>query len=398
VYSISGLSLPSLNPEINMYEKINGEINSSSVHVVDLRSDTISKPTPEMREAMANAVVGDDVFGEDPTVAELERRAAELLGKEDAAFVATGTMANLIAIMVHCPQRGSEIISGDNGHTFRFEQGGPAQIAGVQTSLIKNNEDGTFSLDELRDRIRKNPDFHEPYTSLVIIENTHNMCGGKVLPLDWIEKVKNISKDYNIPVHMDGARIMNAAVYLKVPVARVARDVDTVCFCLSKGLGAPIGSILAGSKALVDKAKRTRKVLGGGWRQAGIIAAAGLVALDTMIGRLQEDHDHIMQIARAIDSLKSDIFKVDLPAVHTNILMMYIDRSRVAVKEVIYRFAKVFKTDIVKVSVRASSLRPDCIRFVTYWQITDEDVRDTIDRITFVIKEFENQLKAGIKS
>ncbi|CAH1383075.1 hypothetical protein MTP99_007114 [Tenebrio molitor] len=381
-----------------MYEKINGEINSSSVHVVDLRSDTISKPTPEMREAMANAVVGDDVFGEDPTVAELERRAAELLGKEDAAFVATGTMANLIAIMVHCPQRGSEIISGDNGHTFRFEQGGPAQIAGVQTSLIKNNEDGTFSLDELRDRIRKNPDFHEPYTSLVIIENTHNMCGGKVLPLDWIEKVKNISKDYNIPVHMDGARIMNAAVYLKVPVARVARDVDTVCFCLSKGLGAPIGSILAGSKAFVDKAKRTRKVLGGGWRQAGIIAAAGLVALDTMIGRLQEDHDHIMQIARAIDSLKSDIFKVDLPAVHTNILMMYIDRSRVAVKEVIYRFAKVFKTDIVKVSVRASSLRPDCIRFVTYWQITDEDVRDTIDRITFVIKEFENQLKAGIKS
>jgi threonine aldolase len=176
--------------------------------------------------------------------------------------------------------------------------GGPAQIAGVQTSLIKNNEDGTFSLDELRDRIRKNPDFHEPYTSLVIIENTHNMCGGKVLPLDWIEKVKNISKDYNIPVHMDGARIMNAAVYLKVPVARVARDVDTVCFCLSKGLGAPIGSILAGSKAFVDKAKRTRKVLGGGWRQAGIIAAAGLVALDTMIGRLQEDHDHIMQIAR----------------------------------------------------------------------------------------------------
>jgi threonine aldolase len=382
----------------DMYEKINGEINSSSVHVVDLRSDTISKPTPEMREAMAKAIVGDDVFGEDPTVAELERRAAELLGKEDAAFVATGTMANLIAIMVHCPQRGSEIISGDNGHTFRFEQGGPAQIAGVQTSLIKNNEDGTFSLDELRDRIRKNPDFHEPYTSLVIIENTHNMCGGKVLPLDWIEKVKNISKDYNIPVHMDGARIMNAAVYLKVPVARVARDVDTVCFCLSKGLGAPIGSILAGSKAFVDKAKRTRKVLGGGWRQAGIIAAAGLVALDTMIGRLQEDHDHIMQIARAIDSLKSDIFKVDLPAVHTNILMMYIDRSRVAVKEVIYRFAKVFKTDIVKVSVRASSLRPDCIRFVTYWQITDEDVRDTIDRITFVIKEFENQLKAGIKS
>ncbi|XP_063915816.1 uncharacterized protein LOC135131892 isoform X2 [Zophobas morio] len=378
----------------DMYEKINGEINSSAVHVVDLRSDTISKPTPEMREAMANAVVGDDVFGEDPTVAELERRSAELLGKEDALFVCSGTMANLIAIMVHCSHRGSEIISGDNGHTFRFEQGGPAQIAGVQTSLLKNNDDGTFNLDELRDSIRKNPDCHEPYTSLVILENTHNMCGGKVLPLDWIEKVRNLTKEYNLPVHMDGARVMNAAVYLKVPVERVVRDVDTVCFCLSKGLGAPIGSVLAGSKAFIDKSRRMRKVLGGGWRQAGVIAAAGLVALDKMIDRLQVDHDHIMQIAKAVDNLKSDIFKVDLPSVHTNILMMYIDRSKVAVKEVIYRFAKVFKTDIVKVSVRASSIRPDCIRFVTYWQITDEDIRDTIDRITFVIKEFEDQLKS----
>ncbi|KAJ3645990.1 hypothetical protein Zmor_023604 [Zophobas morio] len=377
-----------------MYEKINGEINSSAVHVVDLRSDTISKPTPEMREAMANAVVGDDVFGEDPTVAELERRSAELLGKEDALFVCSGTMANLIAIMVHCSHRGSEIISGDNGHTFRFEQGGPAQIAGVQTSLLKNNDDGTFNLDELRDSIRKNPDCHEPYTSLVILENTHNMCGGKVLPLNWIEKVRNLTKEYNLPVHMDGARVMNAAVYLKVPVERVVRDVDTVCFCLSKGLGAPIGSVLAGSKAFIDKSRRMRKVLGGGWRQAGVIAAAGLVALDKMIDRLQVDHDHIMQIAKAVDNLKSDIFKVDLPSVHTNILMMYIDRSKVAVKEVIYRFAKVFKTDIVKVSVRASSIRPDCIRFVTYWQITDEDIRDTIDRITFVIKEFEDQLKS----
>jgi threonine aldolase len=269
--------------------------------------------------------------------------------------------------------------------------GGPAQIAGVQTSLIKNNEDGTFSLDELRDRIRKNPDFHEPYTSLVIIENTHNMCGGKVLPLDWIEKVKNISKDYNIPVHMDGARIMNAAVYLKVPVARVARDVDTVCFCLSKGLGAPIGSILAGSKAFVDKAKRTRKVLGGGWRQAGIIAAAGLVALDTMIGRLQEDHDHIMQIARGINDMKSKIFKVNLSTVQSNILMMYLDVSRVIAKEVQHRLASVLETDEIKVSVKASSRDSSFIRFVTYWEITDEDVKAAIKKIQYVIKEFDDK-------
>ncbi|XP_063915817.1 uncharacterized protein LOC135131892 isoform X3 [Zophobas morio] len=381
-----------------MYEKINGEINSSAVHVVDLRSDTISKPTPEMREAMANAVVGDDVFGEDPTVAELERRSAELLGKEDALFVCSGTMANLIAIMVHCSHRGSEIISGDNGHTFRFEQGGPAQIAGVQTSLLKNNDDGTFNLDELRDSIRKNPDCHEPYTSLVILENTHNMCGGKVLPLDWIEKVRNLTKEYNLPVHMDGARVMNAAVYLKVPVERVVRDVDTVCFCLSKGLGAPIGSVLAGSKAFIDKSRRMRKVLGGGWRQAGVIAAAGLVALDKMIDRLQVDHDHIMQIAKGIDEMKSKTFRVDLPTVQSNILMMYLDVSRITAKEVQHRLASVLETDEIKVSVKASSRDQGFVRFVAYWKITKEDVEAAVKKIQFVIKEFDTKFNNEVKN
>ncbi|XP_030751929.1 probable low-specificity L-threonine aldolase 2 isoform X1 [Sitophilus oryzae] len=377
-----------------MYEKINVDLmNNTGIRVVDLRSDTLSKPTPEMREAMYRATVGDDVYGEDPTVAELEKRAAELLGKEEAVFVASGTMANLIAIMVHCNQRGSEIISGDCGHTFKFEQGGTAQIAGVHTAVIKNNEDGTFSIDELRKRIRKNPDFHEPISSLIIVENTHNICGGKVLPLEWLEKVQAVAHEHNIPVHMDGARMMNAAVYLNVPPSRLAKDVDSVCFCLSKGLGCPVGAILAGTSGFIANARRVRKAIGGGWRQAGIIAAAGLVALDKMIDRLREDHDHAYQIAKAIFAMHSNNFRVDLATVQTNILLMYINRNKIQIKELQRRLQTVLKTDSVKCSVRSMSLNYDCIRFTFYWEISDEDVQMACEKIQLVIKEYDDMLR-----
>ncbi|XP_050308579.1 uncharacterized protein LOC126744989 isoform X2 [Anthonomus grandis grandis] len=377
-----------------MYEKINlDQLHNSGVRVVDLRSDTVSKPTPEMREAMYRAPVGDDVYGEDPTVAELERRAAEILEKEEAIFVASGTMANLIAIMVHCNQRGSEIISGDHGHTFKFEQGGTAQIAGVHTAVIKNNEDGTFSIEDLRKKIRKNPDFHEPISSLIIVENTHNLCGGKVLPLEWLEKVHNLAEEHHLPVHMDGARMMNAAVYLKVPPSRIVKDVDSVCFCLSKGLGCPVGAILAGTSTFIDKARRVRKALGGGWRQAGIIAAAGLVALDTMIERLQEDHDHAYQIAKAIYAMHSTNFKVDLQTVQTNIVLMYFDKTKITVQDLQRRLQTVLKTDRVKCSVRSMSLNHDCVRFTLYWGISDEDVTVACEKIQLVIREYDELLK-----
>ncbi|ENN70507.1 probable low-specificity L-threonine aldolase 2 isoform X2 [Dendroctonus ponderosae] len=373
-----------------MYEKINIDLmNNSGIRIVDLRSDTVSRPTPEMREAMYRAAVGDDVYGEDPTVAELETRAAELLDKEQAVFVASGTMANLIAIMVHCNQRGSEIISGDHGHTFKFEQGGTAQIAGVHTAVIKNNEDGTFSIDDLRKKIRKNPDFHEPISSLIIVENTHNLCGGKVLPLEWLEKVQNVAQEHNLPVHMDGARMMNAAVYLKVPPSRIVKDVDSVCFCLSKGLGCPVGAILAGTSEFIAKARRVRKAIGGGWRQAGIIAAAGLVAFDSMIDRLQEDHNHAYQIAKAIYATASTNFHVDLQTVQTNMVLMYVDKTKIPIKDLQRRLQTVLKTDSVKCSVRCMSLNHDCVRFTLYWEITDEDIAMACDKIQLVIREYD---------
>ncbi|CAH2010727.1 unnamed protein product [Acanthoscelides obtectus] len=374
-----------------MYEKIIKSELNGDVRIVDLRSDTISKPTQAMREAMYTAIVGDNVYGEDPTVDELEQKAAELLGKEDALFVCSGTMANLIAIMVHCNKRGSELISGDRSHTFRFEQGGSAQIAGVQTALVKNNEDGTFSLDELRERIRKNPDMHEPKTSLIVVENTHNLCGGKVLPLDWLEKVGFIAAEHNIPVHMDGARLMNAAVYLKVPPRRVVKDVDTVCFCLSKGLGCPVGAVLVGSKSFINEAKHARKALGGGWRQAGILAAAGLVALDSMIDRLQVDHDHTFKIARAVADVNSPILRIDVTTVQTNIVIFQIDSNTIDAKEIVQRLAEVRGSDPVKVSVRASSRSSDMLRMVVYWEITDEDVELALQKILFVNKELEEK-------
>ncbi|XP_074036048.1 uncharacterized protein isoform X2 [Leptinotarsa decemlineata] len=378
-----------------MYEKIIKTDLGADVKIIDLRTDTISRPTQEMKEAMYIAEVGDDVYGEDPTVTELERRSAELLGKEDALFVASGTMANLIAIMVHCSQRGCEIISGDKAHTYRLEQGGTAQIAGVQTAPVKNKDDGTFSLDELREKIRKNPDMHEPITSLIIVENTHNLCGGKALPLDWLEKVSSIAAEHNIPVHMDGARLMNAAVFLKVTPRRVVRDVDTVCFCLSKGLGCPVGAVLAGSTDFITKSRRIRKVLGGGWRQAGVLAAAGLVALDTMIDRLRIDHDHAFKIAKAISCLNSNICEVDLGSVNTNIVMISFIHPSFTPADFAARLAETKEEDSIKVSVRIGIRQgakgKGFTRLVTHWEITEEDVNLCIAKIVMVIREFEKR-------
>ncbi|XP_065173935.1 uncharacterized protein [Atheta coriaria] len=375
------------------YEFITGYTNGfDDVHFVDLRSDTISKPTQAMRDSMYTAQVGDSVYGEDPSVNELERRSAELVGKEDAVFVPSGTMANLLAIMVHCQKRGSEIICGNRGHTFRFEQGGPSFIAGVSQNCLTNLDDGTFDLKEMQERIRSIGDIHEPITSLIIIENTHNMCGGRVLPLEWIDELATIAKRHNLPVHMDGARLMNAAVASKTPPARICRDVDSVCFCLSKGLAAPVGSVLAGSQQFCTLARRYRKALGGGMRQCGFLAAAGIVAIQNL-ERLQLDHDKTMRIAKAINNMNSDLVRVDLKSVQTNILMVHVDERRVNAQEFLQRLADVKETDTYRVSIKAASRDAGCCRFVMYWEITDEDVEMVIRKLELTILEFHARSK-----
>ncbi|HUW09855.1 MAG TPA: low-specificity L-threonine aldolase, partial [Anaerolineae bacterium] len=265
---------------------------------IDLRSDTFTKPTPAMLAAMFRADVGDDVFGEDPTVNRLEAIAAERLGKEAAVFVASGTMGNLICLLAHCG-RGDEVILGDQSHTYVYEQGGSSALGGIHPRPLPNQPDGTIDLDAMEGAIR-GLNIHFPPTRLICLENTHNRCGGAVLTVDYMRSVGKLARDHEIALHLDGARLFNAAVALGVDVKELVADADSVTFCLSKGLAAPVGSVVCGSSDFVAQARRARKVVGGGWRQAGVIAAAGIVALEQMVDRLADDHANAKRLAEGL--------------------------------------------------------------------------------------------------
>ena len=286
--------------------------------IIDLRSDTVTHPTQEMRDAMYKAEVGDDVFGEDPTINRLQALAAERMGKEAGLFVPTGTMGNLAAVLAHCG-RGDEAIMGDQGHTFMFEGGGIAALGGVQPRTLPNQPDGTLELDAIINAIRPD-DVHHPITRLVVLENTHNRCGGTVLPLEYMRKAGELVHQHGLSLHLDGARIFNAAAALGVPAAEIAAPVDSVTFCLSKGLSAPVGSVLCGSKDFIHRAHRIRKQLGGGMRQAGILAAAGIVALEQMVDRLSEDHRRARALAEGI--LKIPGLKLEKGMPQTNMVFV----------------------------------------------------------------------------
>ncbi|XP_020787350.2 LOW QUALITY PROTEIN: uncharacterized protein LOC110166451 [Boleophthalmus pectinirostris] len=299
---------------------------SAGARVVDLRSDTVTRPGPEMRKAMSEAEVGDDVMGEDPAVNELQKLAAEMFGMEAALYVPSGTMSNLIAVMVHCRERGDEMILGDLCHVHIYEQGGSAQLAGVHSTTVTTLPDGTFDLKQLESKIRHGfPDPHYPRSRLICVENTHNIQGGRVLPLSFLKELRSLADKYDLKVHMDGARVMNAAVALGVSVKTILQHTHTVSVCLSKGLGSPVGSVLAGPSEFISRAARCRKVLGGGMRQAGILAAAGKLSLLKMVNRLEEDHRNAKIFAQALLDCSSDLFSVDMSAVETNIVRFRLD-------------------------------------------------------------------------
>jgi len=288
--------------------------------MIDVHSDTVTQPTIQMRLAMLHAEVGDDVSCEDPTVIKLENRVANMFQKDAALFFPSGTMSNLAAVLTWCNSRGSEMIVGDKSHMFLFEQGGAAQFGGVSSRTVRNLADGTMDLSDVNAAIRDD-DIHEPTTQLICVENTHNACGGQVLPLYFLEGLRDLAVKRNLPIHMDGARIWNALTASGKEAHEVAQYVDSLSVCLSKGLGCPIGSLLVGPREFIEKARRIRKALGGGMRQVGIVAAAGLIALDDFVnGILLHDHIHTSSIAKSVANMRS--FRLMTSIVETNILFL----------------------------------------------------------------------------
>jgi threonine aldolase len=340
--------------------------------MIDLRSDTVTLPSPAMREAMYVAELGDDVYGEDPTVNRLEAITAQRLGKEAALFLVSGTMANLVALLTHC-NRGDEVIFGDRSHTFLYEAGGSATLGGIHHQTIPNQPDGTLRLEDIENAIRAD-NVHFPHTRLVCLENTHNRCGGRALTVAYTAAVCDLAHQHRLRVHVDGARIFNASVALNVDVRDLVRDVDSVGFCLSKGLSAPVGSLLCGSSGFIQEARRWRKAVGGGMRQCGVLAAAGIVALDEMVDRLAEDHANAKRFAQGI---------ADVPGIHvapedveTDIVIFGIEGIP----------APQFAEELRQREVLVGAIDPKRIRAVTHYGVEISDIETAVGAVREVME------------
>jgi threonine aldolase len=346
--------------------------------VIDLRSDTVTHPTPEMRKAMFEAKVGDDVYREDPTVNRLEMMAAGMIGKEAALFTTSGTQSNLIAVLTHT-KHGDEIIVGDEAHILWYEVGGAAALGGVTMRTVPNDSCGRLNPDDI-DRAIRGKDIHYPQTTLLCLENTHNRCGGAVLTTDYTDEVCNLAHTRGIKVHLDGARIFNAAIALGVPACVLAQNSDSVALCLSKGLSAPVGSLLCGSKDFVERARKFRKMLGGGMRQAGVIAAAGIVALETMVDRLAEDHANARRLAQGLAGIEGvTLAQDDIP---TNIVMFHLSPELSVVE-----FVEGLDRAGIKIGLRDG--RP--FRAVTHRMVSSADVDEALTRIEAVCRRLRRR-------
>jgi threonine aldolase len=333
--------------------------------IIDLRSDTVTRPTPTMRSAIAAAEVGDDVYGEDPTVNQLEALTAERLGKEAAIFASSGTQSNLLALLSHC-ERGDEYIVGQQAHTYRFEGGGAAIFGSIQPQPLEIEKDGTLDLARVALAIKPD-DYHFARTRLLCLENTHN---GMVLPLSYLEAASDLARKNNLGIHLDGARVFNAAVKLGIPVTKISRHFDTISVCLSKGLGAPVGSVLCGPEEVILKARRWRKVLGGGMRQAGVLAAAGIMALNENVSRLATDHENAVRLGEKLVQIPQ--ISVDMDKVQTNMVFLTLDH------ELAGPLQAFMQENGLLISGRGN------FRLVTHLDITAEDV----DRAADLFQQF----------
>nr|WP_239584252.1 low-specificity L-threonine aldolase [Aquibacillus albus] len=343
-------------------------------HVIDLRSDTVTKPTEAMRKAAYEAEVGDDVYGEDPTVNKLEETAAEMLGKEAALFVTSGTQGNQIAALTHC-RPGDEVILEANAHIYLFEGAAISAFAGVQPRPIQGVR-GAMDPQDVAAAIRTE-DIHFPDTTMICFENTHNKAGGAILPLENMQEIYKLAKEKDIAVHLDGARLFNASVASGISLKEYASYTDTVQFCLSKGLGAPVGSIIAGSKPFIKKARKWRKRLGGGLRQAGVIAAPGLIALQENVERLADDHHNANYLAEGLANISGLVVENN---VETNILLVNVEKAGFT--------SDSFLKELKNKGVLAVPFGPSTVRFVTNYGVTKDD----IDQALLAVQQLVNEI------
>ena len=344
--------------------------------MIDLRSDTVTLPSNDMKKFIIDSPLGDDVYGEDPSVNLLQNKIAKIFNKEAALFVPSGTMANLIAVLTHC-NRGDEVILGDKSHIFYYEAGGISAFGGIHSHQLKNNDDGTININDIKTSIRALGNDHFPKTKLICLENTHNACYGSPLNTEYFHDVKKIANKHDLSIHLDGARIFNAAIALNKSVDELTKDCDTISCCLSKGLSAPVGSVVLGTKAFILKAKHMRKALGGGMRQAGLIAAAGIFSLENMIDRIADDHVNAKELAYELHKIKT--ISINPEQVYTNIIFIYNKNTKISNKQLLNELEK----NNIKIDYKGNSK----FRLVTHSGFKKRDINSVVKVFKEILKD-----------